>query len=140
MKNWRKTRDYRIWAYMVKKGARCAVCGTIKNRHAHHVNHATYFPYQRFDVENGVCLCGDCHSHYHCDYHRSYREKCSYYDWQNFLSLVYYLMKNITIKGQDYVTEPCPTCGSLNLVKKEEAGKWIYCRTCSKNSYYVARS
>ena len=52
--------------------------------------HATYCPEERFDVSNGVCLCGSCHSKYHNDYHRSTRVKCTKKDFGNFMRLVEY--------------------------------------------------
>jgi len=90
MAEWRKSQAYRVWAYMVKKNKRCVVCGTIKNRHAHQKNHADTFPEQRFDEENGVYMCAKCHRQYHCNYHRSFSEACTEYDFKNFLSLMKY--------------------------------------------------
>ena len=92
MKSWRKTNEYRKWRIQViRRDKRCLVCGSIKDRNAHHINHATYFPEQRFDVENGICLCNHCHMNFHCNYLRSYRAKCTTYDLDNFFSLLKYL-------------------------------------------------
>ena len=89
MSDWRKTRAYRLWrAKVIRRDKRCVVCGTIKNRHAHHIFHATYFPDHRFSVKNGVTLCADCHRQFNCNYHKSFREKCDSYSWHNFLALV----------------------------------------------------
>ena len=51
------------------------------------MNHATYFPEERFDIENGICLCRSCHSHFHNDFKRSTREKCTKYDFSNYNAL-----------------------------------------------------
>ena len=93
---WRKIRDYRIWrAKVIRKDSRCVICGSLKNRHAHHINHASYFPELRFEVSNGVCLCANCHINFHTNFKRSYRTKCTEYDFNNFVHLVQY------IKGLD---------------------------------------
>ena len=48
---WRYTREYRIWrAKVIRRDKRCVICGSIKNRQAHHLNHGSYFPDERFDV------------------------------------------------------------------------------------------
>jgi len=90
-KNWRNTKDYRLWrAKVIRRDKRCKICGAIKNRVAHHINHASYFPDERFDVNNGVCLCKDCHTNFHTNFKRSTREKCTRYDWDNFTVLAKY--------------------------------------------------
>jgi len=90
-KDWRNSKEYRVWrAKVIRRDKRCQICGSIKNRVAHHINHASYFPEQRFDVNNGVCLCKDCHINFHTNFKRSNREKCTRYDWDNFNCLVDY--------------------------------------------------
>lgn len=94
MSNWRSTREYRLWrAGVIMRDKRCVICGSIENRHAHHVDHATYFADRRFDVSNGVTLCDGCHMNYHCNFHRSYQTKCTEYDWGNFQSLADHFRK-----------------------------------------------
>ncbi len=88
MSTWRSSREYRVWrAQVIMRDKRCVICNSIKSRHAHHVNHATYFIDQRFDVNNGVTLCSGCHMNYHCNFHRSYRTKCDEYNFMNFVKL-----------------------------------------------------
>lgn len=92
--NWRNTKAYRIWRdAVIDRDKCCQTCGATENLHVHHKNHATYFPDERFDVNNGVTQCEDCHSNYHNNYHRSNRVKCTKHDFENFLSLVRYLRK-----------------------------------------------
>lgn len=92
-KDWRKSREYRIWrAKVIRRDTRCTICSSIKRRHAHHLNHATYFPKQRFNVKNGVVLCSECHSQMHCNFKRNTRIKCTKYDFENFKSLAIYFM------------------------------------------------
>jgi hypothetical protein len=83
--DWRNTTNYRKW-----RDKRCVICGAIKRRHAHHIAHATYFPYLRYSESNGICLCGSCHLQFHCHFKRSYRTKCDSYDFHNFKCLVKY--------------------------------------------------
>lgn len=88
MSDWHDTREYRVWrAQVIMRDKRCRVCGSMEKRAAHHINHGTYFPEQRYDVNNGVTLCGKCHMNYHCNYHRSYRTKCDLYSFNNFMYL-----------------------------------------------------
>ena len=94
--DWRNTREYRVWrAKVIRRDKRCAVCGSIKNRNAHHLNHAAYFPKERFDADNGICLCKNCHIQFHTNYKRSFRQKCTKYDFTNFISLVKYFKEII---------------------------------------------
>lgn len=43
----------------------CQGCGTKGQLNAHHVKGWAEFPESRFDVENGLTLCFDCHSDVH---------------------------------------------------------------------------
>jgi len=87
--NWRNSREYRIWrALVIRRDVRCVACGSIKNRHAHHKNSAIYFPEERFNVDNGVCLCSKCHTDFHTNFKRSYRVKATEYDFENFMTLI----------------------------------------------------
>ena len=88
MANWRKTRDYRVWRItVIRRDKVCQICGSMKNRQAHHMNHATYFPDQRFDPNNGICLCNECHKIFHTSFKRSYRKKCTKEDFRQFIEL-----------------------------------------------------
>ena len=94
-KDWRASRDYRLWrAKVIRRDKRCQVCGTIKHRQAHHMNHATYFPDQRFDLENGICLCTKCHMIFHTSFKKSYRQKCTKNDMKQFFELLSRFTKN----------------------------------------------
>jgi len=92
---WRKTPDYRKWRIkVIRRDKVCQVCGTIKQRQAHHLNHATYFPDERFDVNNGICLCDECHKIFHTSFKRSYRQKSTRYDNMQFIELLKRLKNN----------------------------------------------
>lgn len=93
-KDWRKTREYRVWrASVIRRDKVCQVCFSRRKRHAHHINSGQYFPEQRFDTENGICLCSKCHTMYHTDFNRSYRVKTDRYNFDNFLKVVNYLTR-----------------------------------------------
>ena len=86
--NWRQSREYRIWrTRVIRRDKVCQICDTIKNRHAHHLNHASYFRDQRFDEDNGICLCENCHKIFHTSFKRSYRVKCTKEDFMQFIEL-----------------------------------------------------
>jgi len=94
--NWRNTRDYRVWRVLViRRDKRCVICNSIKNRQVHHKNSASYFTDERFIPENGVCLCRECHTDFHTNFKRSFREKCTEYDYDNFTTLVVNLKSRI---------------------------------------------
>jgi len=89
-----KDREYRKWrAQVIRRDRRCVVCDSTYRRAAHHLDCWAYFPTKRYDVDNGVVLCGHCHSQFHNNYKRSYRQKCTKADWDNFIELVKYLKK-----------------------------------------------
>jgi len=88
---WRLSREYRAWrAIVVRRDGRCLGCHSIKGREAHHVKHATYWPELRFDPANGACLCRACHTNFHTNHRRSFREKCDEVVLENFFTLVVY--------------------------------------------------
>lgn len=92
MKNWRHTRDYRIWrAGVIRKTPKCIICNSIKNRQAHHINNGEHHPEGRFDVKNGITLCRKCHSIFHNSYVGSFRMKCTKKQWKKFNKLVKYI-------------------------------------------------
>lgn len=92
--NWRNTRDYRLWRVaVIKRDKVCMVCSDRKARHAHHLNHATYFPDEKFLPENGITLCQKCHSHFHNDYKSSTRAKCTKHDMKEYRKLADYFME-----------------------------------------------
>lgn len=63
--------DFRSWANLIKDRDKytCQICnqhgGKLK---AHHLNGWNAFPEQRFDLDNGVTLCNDCHKDFHSQY------------------------------------------------------------------------
>jgi 5-methylcytosine-specific restriction endonuclease McrA len=92
MAKWRHTTEYRQWRVsVIRRDKVCQVCHVRKSRQAHHINHATYFIEQRFDVKNGVCLCQKCHSQFHNNFIGNTRKMCRLYDYLNFIDLIKYI-------------------------------------------------
>ena len=60
------------WSQQIMKrdNYTCQICGDNKggNINAHHLNGWNAFPEQRFDLDNGVTLCTDCHKDFHSQY------------------------------------------------------------------------
>jgi len=99
-KSWRQSKEYHHWREaVIKRDGKCVICGETKHLNAHHIDHATYFPEKRFDIDNGVTLCHNCHSHFHNDFKRSYRQKCTKYDWLNFQVLTNYFKRKFSKRG-----------------------------------------
>jgi len=89
----RNDRRHRIWAVQViRRDKCCVICGSRKNRQAHHLHDYSSHPWVRYEPDNGVCLCGvrGCHTKFHCDYKKSFKQKCTMDDFLNFKSLMEY--------------------------------------------------
>lgn len=54
----------------------CAICKNTEELHAHHIKSAAFWPELRFVVENGICICNDCHKYIHTDICESYGNPC----------------------------------------------------------------
>ena len=59
-------KDYRVrkWANSVTSGA-CERCGSSERLEAHHIIKWADYPQGRIDLNNGECLCHDCHTKEH---------------------------------------------------------------------------
>ena len=92
----KRDRRHRIWrARIIRRDKKCIICGSIKNRQAHHIHDYSHYPELRYDENNGVCLCGlkGCHTQFHTNYKKSFRQSCNMDDWLNFLELMEYAEK-----------------------------------------------
>jgi len=99
-KSWRASREYRKWRVeVIRRDKVCQICGSRKNRNAHHLNHATYYKDQRYLVDNGITLCKSCHIMYHTSYKSSFRKKCTRKDFANFLELLLKLQSLLLFEG-----------------------------------------
>ena len=60
-KKWQRKADEE-WSRVIREVGHCEWCGqTDKMLNAHHIINRTNFAYRHL-VENGVCLCVDCHT------------------------------------------------------------------------------
>ena len=100
--SWRNSREYRVWrATVIRRDGVCKICtrGPKEGvtRHAHHIDSASYYIEERFNPDNGVCFCKDCHMNFHTNFKRRYKTKCTRYDYENFLMLTSYLREAYNI-------------------------------------------
>lgn len=63
----RNTLMYKNWRRRVleKHKSRCAECGSYNLVECHHIKQYISNPELQLDVDNGICLCFDCHSKKH---------------------------------------------------------------------------
>jgi hypothetical protein len=63
----RDSREVRRWTSDVyqRDNNSCVQCGSKTNLHAHHICSWAEYPSLRTSIENGVTLCGNCHSKEH---------------------------------------------------------------------------
>lgn len=69
----RKPRPFHhiAWSSMVRlRDKKCTQCGSTHELHAHHIKSYKDYPELRFDVNNGVTLCGNCHRKWHKEHGR----------------------------------------------------------------------
>lgn len=78
----RKSTEYKEWRLKVfqRDDFKCRKCENNKILHPHHIKSFAKFPKLRFDVNNGVTLCDDCHGKIHgIDYKRNKKKLiCKY--------------------------------------------------------------
>lgn len=99
-KNWRNSKEYKEWKLAVISEGQCICCGATEDLHAHHIEHATYKPELRYDVDNGACLCTNCHMILHNKIAGGYRFKCDL----KHLNRLFFL--------RDYFSDKCDTMPS----------------------------
>jgi len=85
-KHWRRTKEYRRWIKECKKrdGNKCVITGSSKRLEVHHKNSGSFFPDERYDLDNGVTIHRFVHILFHWFYMKSTRHKCTKKDWKRF--------------------------------------------------------
>jgi hypothetical protein len=63
----RHSSEFKLWRREVLKrdGHKCKICGSDKDLHAHHIKDFTEYPELRYEVENGLTVCVNCHGKIH---------------------------------------------------------------------------
>ena len=74
------------WARDVKKrDRRCKACGTKKNLEAHHIYPKSLYPKRKYDLDNGVALCRNCHRESFLAYHAIFGYKGNIFKYRFWL-------------------------------------------------------
>lgn len=145
MKSWRESKEYHYWQKSVLlRDGHCRICQESKGElEAHHINHASYFPEERFVVGNGITLCDKCHSVYHTKFHRSTKCKCTRLDFQQFFGIaeIFYikmgrvgLEKFFRFLPISQMVERKVERNEIPVQEKKESGTVHLCHSC-RNSF-----
>ena len=79
---------------LIRDNYKCVICGANDTQlNVHHIEDASYHPEKRYELSNLVTLCRGCHTDFHCNFKRSFRQKTTKYDWDNFIMLTNHLKK-----------------------------------------------
>lgn len=78
------------WSLAVKRrdNFTCQVCGSTEKPVAHHLNSYKNDKDARYDIENGITLCRDCHTDFHVNFMGTYRVPCTSEDFEEYLMQV----------------------------------------------------
>jgi hypothetical protein len=80
----RQSAEGKAWTYDIlsKANFTCVKCQIRGGQlHAHHLNGFNSYPEQRFDLDNGACLCHDCHEDFHEVYGKGGNTKEQFDAW-----------------------------------------------------------
>lgn len=91
--SWRNSIEYKKWRKkcIERDDNKCVITGHTKRLQVHHLNHSTYFPNQKYKVENGVTITRLVHIIFHIFIMKGYRKKCTEKDWKRFVRLFKYI-------------------------------------------------
>lgn len=75
------------WASAVKQrdDYTCQVCGSTEKLVAHHLNSYKNNPDARYDIDNGVTVCRDCHTEFHVGFMGNFSTPCTRENFNEYL-------------------------------------------------------
>lgn len=79
------------WALKVKKRDQftCQICEAQNvYLHSHHMNSFDIYIEDRYDVDNGVTLCQECHNRFHSQFGKGKNTKAQFEEFQRFINLI----------------------------------------------------
>lgn len=81
--NKRKTTEDTLWKKKIfaRDNYTCQKCGQRKHLTAHHLNSYNWCEEERYSIENGICLCEDCHKNFHSIYGYGNNTKEQFFEW-----------------------------------------------------------
>lgn len=96
----------------------CDVCGR-KNvgMHAHHKNAWANYPDQRYDIENGVTLCKDCHDRFHDTYGKGQNTEEQYNEFKDLMQMLIKTANENAVK--EYTVAKMLKLAEIDRVTKE---------------------
>ena len=82
----RRNPEYRKWRKdVLSHFGRCFLCGETKGLEVHHINSFQENEELRYDKQNGVCLCTNCHRKYHTTFLGGYSVLATKQSFQRFM-------------------------------------------------------
>lgn len=85
----RKASETKVWSREVMKKCnfKCVICSTNKKLQSHHLDGWNWCVNKRFDINNGVCMCLDCHNKFHKIYGKGNNTKSQFLEFQEIYRL-----------------------------------------------------
>jgi 5-methylcytosine-specific restriction endonuclease McrA len=68
---------------VLQRDKRCVLCKKSNELIVHHLNGYHWFEEGRYDVENGITLCQECHIKFHRKFGNRDNTKEQFYEWSN---------------------------------------------------------
>ncbi len=90
--------DYVAWAKQVKERDNyvCQVCGIYGvSLNSHHLYSWALFEKLRYDIDNGVTLCSECHERFHQIYGKGINTLAQFNEYRETIKLITKIAKNI---------------------------------------------
>lgn len=107
----------------------CQCCGKkISNPEVHHLDSYDWCIDKRTDIENGICLCSDCHSNFHVNYGWGNNTRAQFEEW---------IGKNFSLVSNNIEISPTKRvyCIEENLMYNS-ARDFAYIHNCETSNIY----